>query len=329
MRPSLAVMRVSAVLLALGALIGAAVAGAASLDKARGEPALVTARDMTQQAVASASAWSPKHCEAVDLWSPDVGAAYRFHAPGACPATSTGRGIAAVATDYNRVLWLAYAGGNTREYTLWTATRTAKQPRRLRFASADVDAPAPIVLGNGGESEIPYAVGVDVVVLGYNGKRLISWHAPARVVALSAGPGGVGVLVETGHLYILKGAAPTVTDYAYAPGEVKSFRTSSIGTIVNTPGDIEIRTGTKTVPLGIGPGAFLVGFADGNVVYTRGAEIRLFYRPTGDDTLVRRVRQPFRAEFDRRGLAWATRNTVCFSVRVYFAHPLERTPACG
>jgi hypothetical protein len=324
-------MRLSTVLLVLAALVLVGAAGAATLDRTRLLPAPATALDMTNQSVATATAWSPGHCESVDLWSPDVQARYGFRAPGPCPRTSTGRGISSVAVSYSRVAWLAYAGGNTRDWTLWTATRTARRPLKLRFASAPVDAPAPIVLGNGDEVGIPYAVGADVIVLSDTGARLLSWHAPARVVALAGGSRGIGVLLDSGHLEIVtwqdKGVVG-VTDYAYAPGEVRAFRTSAAGTIVGTANDIELRTPTRTTSLGIGPGARLLGFSDGNVVYARGTEIRDYKRPSGTDVLLRGVKQPFLAEFDRRGLAWTTGRHVCFSVRSYAASPLVHAPGC-
>ena len=325
-------MRVSTVLSVLAALVIVGVAGATTLDRVRVLPAPVTALDMTNQAVATATAWSPGHCEAVDLWSPDVRARYGFQAPGPCPATSTGRGIASVAVTYNRVLWLAYAGGNDRDWTLWMATRTAKAPKKLRFASAPVDAAPPIVLGNAGELEFAYAVGPDVVILSDTGARLGSWHAPARVVALSAdGVGGVAMLLETGNLVVLapkNGRASVVTDYDYAPGEVRTFVTVPGGVAVSTANDVELRTPAKTTPLGIDSGARVLGFSDGNLVYARGAEIRDYKRPSGDDVLLRHVKPPFLAEFDRRGLAWVTGRHVCFSVRMFVEHPDVHAPGC-
>lgn len=319
----------AAVLLLVG-LTAVGIAGAATLDRARVLPAPVTALDMSDQAVATATAWSPGHCESVDLSSPDVRAAYTFRAPGPCPRTSTGRGIASVATSYNRVLWLAYAGGNTRDWTLWTATRRAHRPLKLRFASAPVDAPAPIVLGNGDVGYIPYAVGANVVVVSDTGARVLSWRAPARVTALTSWGEDVGVLLETGHIEVVasRSGHQTVTDYAYAPGEVRAFRIARIGAIVNTKDDIEIKTATRTTPLGLGPDARLVAFADGNVVYARGAEIRDYKRPSGEDVLFRRVKPPFLADFDSAGLAWSVGRQVCFSVRSYVESPLVRAPGC-
>jgi hypothetical protein len=325
----LAGMRVPVTLLLLTGLVLAGVATAATLDRARTFPTPVTALDMTIQAVATATAWSPAHCESVDLWSPDIKGAYPFRAPGPCPRTSTGRGIASVATSYNRVVWLAYAGGNTRDWTLWTATRTAKRPLKLRFASADVDAPAPIVLGNGGEGGIPYAVGADVVELSDAGKRVLGWHAPARVVALAAETVGVAVLLANGHLDLVGPSGKQVeADYDYAPGEVQAFRSVGLKAIVSTKDDIEIRTPTTTTPLGVGPDARLVGFADGNVVYARGSEIRDHKQTSGDDVVLRRAKPPFLAEFDRGGLAWTTGRHVCFSVRAFIASAYPRAAGC-
>jgi hypothetical protein len=323
-------MRVTAAVLVLVSLTAAGVAGAAALDRARTFPTSVTALDMSGQAVATATAWSPSHCESVDLWSPDVNAGYTFQAPGPCPRTSTGRGIASVAMSYNRVLWLAYAGGNTRDWTLWTATPRARRPLKLRFASAPVDAPAPIVLGSGDEYGTPYAVGADVVEVSDTGTRILSRHAPARVTALTAWGGDVGVLLETGHLEVLssRSGQPPVTDYAYAPGAVRAFRIAKLGAIVQTTDDIEIRTPTKTTPLGLGPRARLIAFADGNVVYALGSEIRDYKRPSGEDVLFRRVKPPFLADFDSGGLAWSVGRQVCFSVRSYVESPLVRAPGC-
>jgi hypothetical protein len=328
-------MRVSATLVVLAALVLVAVAGAATLDRGRLRPARITAIDMSNQAIASASAWTAGHCESVEIWAPDIRAAYQFRMPGPCPQTSTGRGVAAVSMSDNRVAWLSYAGGNTRDWTLWTASRFARKPLKLRFASADVDASPPIVLGNGSGDNgvIPYAVGADVVALSDNGRRGLSWHAPARVLALNADSSGataVGVLLETGQLDVVSkvGAHVSVQVYDYAPKEVTAFRTIGRTAYVSTKSDIEIRTPTTTTPLDLGPGAMVIGFSDGNLVYTRGAEIRDSKRPNGEDVLLRHVKQPFLAEFDRRGLAWTAGRQVCFTVRVYLFKAFPPAPGC-
>jgi len=308
-------MRTRAALLAVLALATAGAAGAAALDRGYIAAAPVSALDETAAAIATGLAWTPKRCEAVVLWQPDFFTRRTFRAPGPCEQTSTGRGVAAVSTDGERVVWLAYAGGNNRDWLLWTATPTARTPRRLRFRSADVDAPPPIVLGNGGEGGIPYALGRDVIVIGPRGRRALFWHAPARVVALAQGAGKVGALLATGHLFVVA-LGGTTTDLAYAPNEVRAFRIAAVGAVVQTPTRIERRTARTRTPLLARAGARLVGYVDGQLVYAVGDQIRGFTRATGRDLLLRRVGVPFRAEYDRRGLAWVHARRVCWSVRV-------------
>ena len=303
-------------LAAVLALLAAGTAAAAELDRGYTAGAPVSALDETAAAVVTGLAWTPRSCEAVVLWQPDQFARRTFRAPGTCDETSTGRGIAAVATDGERVVWLAYAGGNTRDWLLWTATPTAPTPRRLRFVSVDVDAPDPIVLGNGGEEGIPYAVGRDVVVIGPRGSRVLSWRAPARVVALAQGAGRVGMLLATGHLLVIGLAGGQVTDLDYPPGDVAALRIAAVGAVVQTGTGIEIRTARSTAPFPVHAGARLVGFVDGQLVYALGDQIRRYDRSTHRDEVLRRVRPPFRAEYDRRGLAWVNGRRVCWAVRV-------------
>ena len=217
--------------------------------------------------------------------------------------------------------------GNTTEWTLWTATPTAPAPRQVYFTSADANDPAPIVLGNGGEGGIPYAVGADIVVIGRTGRRALSWHAPADVVALAQGAGGVGALLTTGHLLVRSLAGGRVTDLDYPPGAVRAFRLASVGAVVETATGIELRTARRTTPLPVRTGARIAGFADGQLVYTLRDQIRQYFRPDGSDVLLRRVRPPFVANFDRRGLAWASRSRVCWAVRVNVG-PAPHGPKC-
>ena len=102
-----------------------------------------------------------------------------------------------------RIVFFSFVGGNTREWRLWTATPTAKRPRLLRTASADADAPSPILLGNGGEEGIPWAVGRDVFVLAGDGHRALTWHAPADIVSLNEHSGLVAATLADGTVQLV------------------------------------------------------------------------------------------------------------------------------
>ena len=108
---------------------------------------------------------------------------------------STGLGIPSVAVARERVLWISYTGGNKREWQLWTATATRRQPRQLRAVERDVEAPAPIVLGPGTVEGVPYAVDSEVVLLGENGRAIFrpTVASPVRAIAAGVGPGGIRV----------------------------------------------------------------------------------------------------------------------------------------
>ena len=62
-------------------------------------------------------------------------------------STSTGSGVADVIATEGRALWLTFTGGNIREWSLWTKGGATKA-RRIAFLSADVDGPAPVLLGS-------------------------------------------------------------------------------------------------------------------------------------------------------------------------------------
>jgi hypothetical protein len=309
-------------------LVLAAAATATSLDRAWTATGPITALAENAASVGSASAWTPTSCEAATVWEPDEKTRLTYRVPGPCPGTSTGRGIAAVAAFDTRAIWLSYVGGNTREWRLWTATPTARRPRLLRFATADAGEPSPIVFG-AGEEAMPYALGTRVTVLNGRGGRILSWRAPAPVVSLAEGAHTVGALLSTGHLVLVRITDGNQTaDLDYAPGVVRAFRLASVGAIVETAQGIEIRKGARTIGTPIPAGAHLAGFADGQLVYSRGAQIREYYRPDGTDRLLRRVQPPFLVSFDRRGIAWATGRRVCWAVRVNVSPPLRGAPGC-
>ena len=172
-------------------------------------PAPVVAVASDGPYVAVAEGRSARDCDRVSIWITSLHRVVKLGRTTSCETTSTGSGIAGVTIARDRALWLHYAGGNIREWSLWTATTTSRTPRRLAFATSEPDAPAPIVIGGGdldrrGDQDVlPYAVGRTVVVLTAKGSRSFTWVAPAPVTALDSEPGLLTVAVEDGRIFVL------------------------------------------------------------------------------------------------------------------------------
>jgi hypothetical protein len=290
----------------LSALVLAGVAGGASVDRTVRSPGGVTALATSLQRVAFASAPAAGDCDRVRLWYLGSRAVTRFGRPRPCgDPLSTGRGIAGLALAGSRALWLAYAGGNIREWTLLTATPSAPTPRQLRFVARDVDEPPPIVLGDGSIALLAYAVDEVVTGLRQNGARAFTWRAPARVAALATGDGKVAALLETGSVVVLSEAGARLAEYAYAPGVVKAVRLGAVGTLVQlTSGTIEIRKGESTKRVVLPPTATMLDYAQGVVLYALGGQARGLRLATGADVLLRTTGTPVRASLDTSGLAY-------------------------
>jgi hypothetical protein len=208
-------------------------------------PAPVQALALDPRVVAYASAHSAADCDRVRVWSRATRRTVRLGRATSCEQTSTGSGIAALSVARTRVLWLHYAGGNIREWSLFTATTTAPRPRRLRFAARDVDAPAPIVLGEGDSTRfgelLPYAVERELVVLRPNGSRAFAWTAPAPVTAVGAKWGGVAVALEDGRVVVLEDGV--VTDERRLPAAARAVFVTGNGIVAQLPREAYLVSG--------------------------------------------------------------------------------------
>src|SRR3954470_9734225 len=176
-------MRVSALLVAL--LATAAAASAAGVDRSVTSPGQVQRLARSGYSVAFLSGPYPGHCGPhVRLWNLVNGGVYRLgrHTDDLCrEGPSTGSGVTDIAVAGNRVLWLAYAGGNFREWTLYTATTTRPAERKLEVPPGEVDLPSPIRVGVASQRMLPYSIGSAVKVLTANGSRAYTWQAPGPV----------------------------------------------------------------------------------------------------------------------------------------------------
>ena len=201
-------MRQTALAVALVAgCIAVSVAGAASPPQTATSPGPVTALGVDLPYVAFASGRSARGCDRVHLWNRSTRKVVGLGRLAACDVGSTGSGIVSVAVARTRALWLYYTGGNIREWFLYTATPTAPRPRQLEYITAEPEDPAPILVGEADGSRygdyLPYAVGNTVVVVAANGRRVHTYRAPARVTAVSAFAGGIGIGLADGRVVAL------------------------------------------------------------------------------------------------------------------------------
>jgi hypothetical protein len=241
---------------------------------------------MDGRRVAYADGRSAGDCDRVRIWNLQTRRVTTLPRPTSCVRTSTGSGIAALALAKDRVLWLHYAGGNIREWRLFTATQTSPQPRLLRLVSRDVDAPPPIVLGDGNASRfgdfLPYAVGRAVVVLRANGARRFAWRAPARVTALSALFGRVAVATEGGGVTILDRDGGLARSEQF-DGEISAVKLSGTGVLVQRGRTLELRRPGVSRAFSLPARPLLMDTIGERALYSVGGQARQLSLLSGDD----------------------------------------------
>lgn len=321
--------RLVSIVAALAVVGGLAAAARADRSWAPPAGAGVGPVDVSAGSFAGGIGWTHSTCEGAVLWLPRIRQRWLFHVSGPCPATSTGRGVSAVAVSNQRVAFLSYVGGNTREWRLWTATPTAKRPRLLRTASADADAASPILLGNGGEDGIPYAVGRDVFVLAADGRRALTWRAPTDVVSLNVHSGALAATLSDGTVQTVSILRPATT-MAYAQPGARAAEAITGGVVIEAADGIHLRKGSRTVRFDLPVGARLLGYSDGWLVYSSGRAIHVYSYQRKQDILARTVHAaPVTADADRGGMGWTNRGALCWSILAYLrGKPIPFSAVC-
>jgi hypothetical protein len=300
-------------------LAAATVASAAGADRTVTSPGQVRALARSGYSVAFLSAPFGGHCGSrVLLWSLVTRGVHDLgrHPDALCEqGPSTGSGITDIAVAGNRALWLAYAGGNRRDWILETATTTRPSERQLEFREVDVDAPPPIVLGVASEQVMPYSIGSTVKVLRANGARLYTWNAPGRVTNTTSHSTNVAVFVAGGRCYVLSPTGIVQARYTFAPGSVQEFALAGVGLVVQlTGGRIEIRRGAAIKRLTLPPGARMLDYAQGIVLYKLRAQIRGRAVTSGKDVFLRNATF---AVLEHNGLTYSAGRRVSSVAMVY------------
>jgi hypothetical protein len=300
-------------LAAVAVLVAAGAAPAAASERSVVSPGAVVGLARSGSSVAFTSGPFPGHCgNRVWLWSLAHRAATPLgrHPDAVCREGPVGgSGISAASVAGNRVLWLFHAGGNLTDWVVYTATTTRPLERRLELEEVDVDAQPPIVLGDGSEQVLPYAVDKRrlVKVLSASGKLLFTWPAPARVNALSAYGNQVGVFMSGGRAVVLAPTGAVAWSATFPLGAV-AFRLAGVGLVVQLPGGaVQIRKGARLVrTLKLPAGAQMLDYAEGILVYSLGTQIRGVRLATGKDVLIRDTDgKPVLAQLEPGGLSYA------------------------
>jgi hypothetical protein len=307
-------------------LAAATIAFAAAADRTLVSPGQVRALARSGYSVAFLSAPYDSHCgPRVLLWSLVTrGVSKLGRRPDALceQGPSTGSGITDIAVAGNRTLWLAYAGGNRRDWILETATTTRPTQRQLELEEVDVDSAPPIVLGVASEQVMPYSVGSTVKVLRANGARLYTWKAPGRVTNTTAYNTSVAVFVSGGRCYVLSPTGSVQARYTFAPGSVLEFALAGVGLVVQlTGGRVEIRRGNSVKRLTLPPGARMLDYAQGIVLYKLRGQIRGRAVASGKDGFLRNATF---AVLEHNGLTYAAGRRVSSVAMVFVTGALRR-----
>lgn len=297
-------------LFALGVVLVLVPAAAAATLRERQAPGPISTMTVTGAVIAYVDQFRAG-CHEIRIWGHDDRSDRRI-ASHCFAGTSTGSGVAGVIEYGGRALWLTYAGGNIREWSLWTKGGRAKA-RRIAFLTADVDGPPPVVLGRPWEGSLPYATGRRVVVLEFDGSRLFALTAPDRVVALSAHSRGYAAVLANGNVLTISPEGKLLREYRFAAGVVQEAVLAGPGLIVKTVDGLEIHAGGPVRKIRLPRGARFFGLAAGVVAYGTGRELRLLWFMRGRDQLYRTLAPGFQAQLGRRGLGYASRRTLGFA----------------
>jgi hypothetical protein len=191
-----------------------------------------------------AAARTAADCDRAFVWERSTRQVIQLGKKQSCDSVSTGRGVSGVAVTDGRALWVSYAGGNIREWRLWTATTSRTTPKQVQFVARDVSATQPIIVGSAGGGVLPYALDSTVTALRANGTTAFTWTAPARVIALAARGGRVAVATEGSRVTVLDTHGNVVSVDLYA-SELSAVALVSKGLVVQRGSVLELRRGTE------------------------------------------------------------------------------------
>ncbi len=219
-----------------------------------------------------------------------------------------GSAVTDLAVAGNRVVWLAYDGGTSRAWHLYTATSASPSRRELERATPQNSNQSPIVLGVASSSVIPYSIGSTVKVLQASGAKAYTWQAPGQVTNTTAYQGQVAVFVKGGKCYVLSPAGVVTATYTFHVGAVQEFALSGVGLVVQLPrGKVEIHNGSSVRTVALTSSAQMLDYQDGFILYKVGGQIRALRIATGKEAFIRFGTY---AALESNGMSYASGRTV-------------------
>jgi hypothetical protein len=290
------------------ALVTAGGATSARADKVVTSPGKVLALARSQSSAAWISAPGKSHCgSTVYLWTVLNDKTYTVGTSNEA-LCGGGSGVTDLAVAGNRVVWLAYDGGNRREWHLYTATSVSSSRRELERATPQNSSQPPIVLGVASSSVIPYSIGSTVKVLQASGAKAYTWQAPGQVTNTTAYQGQVAVFVKGGKCYVLSPAGVVTATYTFHVGAVQEFALTGVGLVVELPrGKVEIHNGSSVKTVALTTSAKMLDYQDGFILYKVGNQIRALRIATGKEAFIRFGTY---AALESNGMSYASGRTV-------------------
>ena len=276
----------------------------------------VTAVSVTNRVVVYAVGRTGTSCGSVVLWDTPRLGHWTFGSRtilGCQEGPSGGFGIPSVAVTGRRAFWLTRIGGNITDWQLWSATPTRRVARRLAFASADTDGPPAIVLGQGANDGVPYAVGQTVTFVSSAGARVFrtAVDSPVRLLTAAVGPGNARVVaaLDDGRVVLLSRTGVALRTDDYGPAQVRAIALGLVGPLVQVGSTVNIGPSAAGTKVTLPPGALMLDYRQGSIVYRKGTQVRVRKVSTGKDTLLRvigvRPWQTIPFSTDAGGSGWA------------------------
>lgn len=308
---------------ALGAVLVLCGSAAAVLTPGRTvvNSAPITALSITGRTVAYAVGQTKANCGTVRLWDTATRGLWTFGAGtiiGCEQGFSGGFGIAQVAASERRIFWVTNVGGNITDYQLWTATATRPTSRRIAHGSSGSDSPPAIVLGRGTRDGVPYAVERALTFVAPSGRRLFrtALGSPVRLLTSGTGVGSARVLaaLADGQVVLFSKTGVALRTDDYGVGEVRAIALGLVGPLVQVGTTVNVGPFAGGTKVTLPPGALMLDYRQGWIVYRKGMQARARQIATGDDVLLTAISlkpwQPLLLSTDGSGSAWARRAAV-------------------